>query len=89
MNKEAPIGIFDSGVGGLTVARKIFEILPGEDIVYFGDVGRTPYGPRSKEIIIQFTTQDVAFLAERDVKFIVCACNSMKSRKITTSRWSV
>ena len=76
MNKEAPIGIFDSGVGGLTVARKIFEILPSENIVYFGDVGRTPYGPRSKEIIIQFTTQDVAFLAERDVKFIVCACNS-------------
>ncbi len=76
MNKEAPIGIFDSGVGGLTVARKIFEILPGENIVYFGDVGRTPYGPRSKEIIIQFTTQDVAFLVEREVKFIVCACNS-------------
>ena len=76
MSKEAPIGIFDSGVGGLTVARKIFEILPSEDIVYFGDVGRTPYGPRSKEIIIQFTAQDVAFLVERDVKFIVCACNS-------------
>ena len=76
MNKEAPIGIFDSGVGGLTVARKIFEILPSEDIVYFGDVGRTPYGGRSKEIIIQFTAQDVAFLVEREVKFIVCACNT-------------
>jgi glutamate racemase len=73
---ERSIGIFDSGVGGLTVAREIFELLPGEDIVYFGDVGRTPYGPRSKEIIIQFTAQDVAFLMEHNVKFVVCGCNS-------------
>ena len=71
-----PIGIFDSGVGGLTVARELFEILPGEDVVYFGDEGRTPYGPRSKEIIIQFTAQDVAFLMEHNVKLVVCACNS-------------
>jgi glutamate racemase len=73
---DRPIGIFDSGVGGLTVAREIFELLPGEDVVYFGDVGRTPYGPRSKEIIIQFTAQDVAFLMEQNVKYVVCACNS-------------
>jgi glutamate racemase len=73
---DRPIGIFDSGVGGLTVAREIFALLPGEDVVYFGDVGRTPYGPRSKEIIIQFTAQDVAFLMENRVKFIVCACNT-------------
>lgn len=74
MNK--PIGIFDSGVGGLTVAREVFEMLPGEDVVYFGDEGRTPYGPRSKEIITQFTAQDVAFLMEHQVKFVICACNS-------------
>ncbi len=73
---DKPIGIFDSGVGGLTVAREIFELLPGEDVVYFGDEGRTPYGPRSKEIITQFTAQDVAFLMEHQVKFVVCACNS-------------
>jgi len=74
-----PIGIFDSGVGGLTVARELFDLLPGEDVIYFGDVGRTPYGPRSKEIIIQFTAQDVAFLMENRVKYIVCACNTASS----------
>lgn len=76
---DAPIGIFDSGVGGLTVAREVFKLLPHEDVVYFGDVGRTPYGPRSKEIIIQFTVQDIAFLMEQKVKYIVCACNTASS----------
>ncbi len=78
-NIEAPIGIFDSGVGGLTVAREVFTTLPAENIVYFGDVGRYPYGGRSKEIITQFTRQDIAFLLEHDVKFIICACNSASS----------
>ncbi|MBD3403964.1 glutamate racemase [candidate division GN15 bacterium] len=76
---DAPIGIFDSGVGGLTVAREVFKMLPNEDVVYFGDVGRTPYGPRSKDIITKFTVQDVAFLLEQKVKFIVCACNTASS----------
>jgi glutamate racemase len=74
-----PVGIFDSGVGGLTVARELFKLLPFEHVVYFGDVGRTPYGPRSKEIITEFTRQDIAFLTEQNVKFIVCACNSASS----------
>lgn len=73
---DRPIGIFDSGVGGLTVAREVFNILPGEDVVYFGDVARTPYGGRSNDIIIKFTAQDVAFLVEQNVKFIICACNT-------------
>jgi glutamate racemase len=76
---DAPIGIFDSGVGGLTVAREIFKLLPTEDVVYFGDVGRYPYGGRSKEIITQFTRQDIAFLLEHKVKFVICACNSAAS----------
>jgi glutamate racemase len=76
---NAPIGIFDSGVGGLTVARELFKLLPGEDVVYFGDVGRTPYGPRSQEIIKKFTAQDITFLLEHNVKFIICACNSASS----------
>ncbi|MFH1688150.1 MAG: glutamate racemase [bacterium] len=76
VKSSAPIGIFDSGVGGLTVAREIFKILPHEDVIYFGDQGRTPYGGRSKEIITQFTRQDVAFLIEHKVKYIICACNS-------------
>lgn len=78
-DKSSPIGVFDSGVGGLTVARELFKLLPTEDIVYFGDVGRTPYGPRSKEVIINFTRQDVSFLIEQKVKFIICACNSASS----------
>lgn len=76
---RAAIGIFDSGVGGLTVAREIFKILPHENVVYFGDVGRYPYGGRSKEIITQFTRQDIAFLLEHKVKYIICACNSASS----------
>jgi glutamate racemase len=76
MSNEGPIGIFDSGVGGLTVAREIFKSLPGEDVVYFGDVGRYPYGGRSEEIITRFTHQDVLFLLEHNVKFIICACNT-------------
>ncbi len=79
MTQNGPIGIFDSGVGGLTVAREIFKNLPGENVVYFGDVGRTPYGGRSKEIIFEFTRQDIAFLLERKVKFIICACNTASS----------
>ncbi|KAA3636716.1 MAG: glutamate racemase [Calditrichaeota bacterium] len=76
---SAPIGIFDSGVGGLTVLKEVLKLLPFENIVYFGDVGRTPYGGRSKEIITQFTTQDVKFLQEQHVKYIICACNSASS----------
>lgn len=76
MSSDSPIGIFDSGVGGLTVAREVFNLLPQEQVVYFGDVGRYPYGGRSNEIITKFARQDVAFLLEHDVKLIICACNS-------------
>jgi glutamate racemase len=79
MTHHAPIGIFDSGVGGLTVAREVFKLLPQEDVVYFGDVGRYPYGGRSKEIIAKFTVQDITFLLEHKVKFIICACNTASS----------
>ena len=84
MMQKKPIGIFDSGVGGLTVVAEVFRQLPLEDVVYFGDVGRTPYGPRSKDIILQFTRQDVAFLREQDVKFIVAACNTAASVALAT-----
>jgi len=79
MADNRPIGIFDSGVGGLTVAKEVFRLLPQEHVVYFGDVGRTPYGGRSKEIITHFTRQDLTFLMEQDVKFIICACNTVSS----------
>ena len=74
--RQRPIGVFDSGVGGLTVVSEITRLLPGEHLVYFGDVGRTPYGGRSKETIIDFVRQDINFLLEHKVKFIVAACNS-------------
>ena len=70
------IGIFDSGVGGLTVASEIFKILPDEDVIYFGDTARCPYGPRSQKIIQEFSLQNVNFLLSQKVKFIVIACNT-------------
>jgi len=75
-HQNKAIGIFDSGIGGLTVAAAIFNALPCEDIIYFGDTGRTPYGPRSPEIVKRFSRQDVNFLIEKNVKFIVVACNT-------------
>jgi len=71
-----PIGIFDSGIGGLTVAKKIFELLPDENVIYFGDTARYPYGPRSKQIVKGFSFQNVNFLLRQRVKFIVTACNT-------------
>ena len=74
-----PIGVFDSGLGGLTVVRELIERLPHENIVYFGDTGRVPYGSRSPEIIKRYTTQDCAFLLEQDVKYIIAACGTVSS----------
>ncbi|MFK5234283.1 glutamate racemase, partial [Lactococcus lactis] len=71
-----PIGLLDSGVGGLTVARELLRQLPNEEIVYIGDTRRAPYGPRSREQIIAFTWDMVNFLLSKDVKMIVMACNT-------------
>jgi glutamate racemase len=71
-----PIGVFDSGVGGLTVAKKIFQLLPHEKVIYFGDTGRYPYGPRSQQIVRRLSSQNVNFLLGQRVKFIVVACNT-------------
>ncbi len=79
MADNRPIGIFDSGVGGLTVTREVIKLLPHENVVYFGDVGRTPYGVRSREIITHFTRQDLTFLMEQNVKFVICACNTVSA----------
>lgn len=68
-----PIGVFDSGVGGLSVVRRLEELLPGEDLIYFGDVGRLPYGTRSREVIYRYASEDLRFLADRGVKLIVAA----------------
>ena len=68
---NAPVGVFDSGVGGLTVAREITRQLPNESIVYFGDTARVPYGSKSKDTIIKYARQIVRFLKTNDVKAIV------------------
>jgi len=75
MNNKA-IGIFDSGVGGLTVALEVLKQLPDEEIIYFGDNGRNPYGVRSKAEITHFSEQIIRFLLEKDVKAVVIACNT-------------
>ena len=71
-----PIGVFDSGVGGLTVAREIMRQLPNERIVYFGDTARVPYGSKSKDTVTKYSRQIVRFLQTQDVKAIVAACNT-------------
>lgn len=71
-----PIGIFDSGVGGLTVVKEVIEKLPREEIIYFGDTARVPYGSKSKETITKFSTQIVNFLLSKNVKAIIVACNT-------------
>ncbi len=71
-----PIGVFDSGVGGLTVASEIMKQLPNERIIYFGDTARVPYGNKSKKTIIKYSKQIVNFLLEKNVKAIVIACNT-------------
>jgi glutamate racemase len=73
------IGIFDSGVGGLTVARAIMQQIPGYDIAYFGDTARTPYGTKSAETVIGYTVRNIEFLLSRGAKLIVIACNTASS----------
>lgn len=76
MDKNAPIGVFDSGVGGLTVVREIMRQIPNEKIIYFGDTARLPYGSKSKETVTRFSKQIVRFLNTFQVKTIVVACNT-------------
>lgn len=76
IDRNAPVGVFDSGVGGLTVAREIMRNLPSEKIVYFGDTARVPYGSKSKETVIRYSRQIIRFLLEQQVKAIVVACNT-------------
>ncbi len=78
MPDDRPIGVFDSGVGGLTVARAIMDLLPHEPQIYVGDTARSPYGPRSVEEIRRFGMQIAGYLVSRDVKMLVVACNSVE-----------
>ncbi|MEM1082978.1 MAG: glutamate racemase [Verrucomicrobiota bacterium] len=84
--RSAPLGFFDSGVGGLTVVRAAQEILPHEDIVYLGDTARVPYGSKSPETIREFARQDVEFLQSHGVKAVVIACNTATAHALPTLR---
>ncbi len=76
VDREAPIGVFDSGIGGLTVAREIMRQIPNERIVYFGDTARVPYGSKSRDTIVKYSRQIIRFLMTQKVKAIVIACNT-------------
>ena len=73
------IGVFDSGLGGLTTVRELRKLLPDERIVYFGDTGRVPYGNRSRETIRKYAMQDIRFLKRHEVKLVIAACGTVSS----------
>ena len=85
MNK-GKIGVFDSGVGGLTVVRALNKLLPGESVVYFGDTARVPYGSKSPETVIRFSIEDAEFLIGKGVKLLVVACNTASSVSLPALR---
>jgi glutamate racemase len=79
MNNSRPIGVFDSGIGGLTVVRALMRHLPHENLVYFGDTARVPYGPKSAQVVREYALQDTDELLKHDVKFIIIACNTVSA----------
>lgn len=79
---QRPIGVFDSGLGGLTAVREIRSILPSENIIYFGDTSRVPYGGRSAEILLRYARQDVRFLRTFDVKALLVACGTVSTNAL-------
>lgn len=83
---QRPIGVFDSGLGGLTALRELTALLPREEFIYFGDTGRVPYGSRSPETIIRYARQDVAFLRRFDPKAIVIACGTVSTTALDVLR---
>ena len=79
MKNERPIGVFDSGIGGLTVVRALMNHLPHENLIYFGDTARVPYGPKSAQVVREYAVQDTEVLLQHDVKMIVVACNTVSA----------
>jgi len=79
-----PIGVFDSGLGGLTAVRSLRQILPEENLIYFGDTARVPYGGRSKETLLKYARQDVRFLRSHDIKAILVACGTVSTTSLET-----
>jgi glutamate racemase len=86
VNRSAPIGVFDSGIGGLTVVRELMRQLPNESIIYFGDTARVPYGPKSPDTVIRYSREIVDFLRGQGVKAVVVACNTATAHALSTLR---
>ncbi|MCI0473085.1 MAG: glutamate racemase, partial [Ignavibacteria bacterium] len=84
-----PIGIFDSGLGGLTVLKAVHKLLPYENLIYLGDTARVPYGNKSKETVEKYSLEISRFLAEQEVKMIIIACNSASSLGIEAVRQEI
>ena len=82
--RNKPIGIFDSGLGGLTVVKSIRRYLPDEDVIYFGDTARVPYGNKSRDTIIRFAHEIMTFMMENEVKMVVVACNTASSLSLSS-----
>lgn len=83
---DAPLGVFDSGIGGLTVARALFERLPGESVIYYGDTARVPYGPKSPDTVRRYSAEILAYLLERGVKAVIVACNTSTAHALEDLR---
>jgi glutamate racemase len=79
MNRTNPIGFFDSGIGGLTVVKSVSQLMPNENIVYFGDTARVPYGSKSNETVIEYSIQAANFLLRKNIKLLIVACNTASS----------
>lgn len=79
MNRTNPIGFFDSGIGGLTVVKAVTQLMPNENIVYFGDTARVPYGSKSNETVIEYSIQAANFLLRKNIKLLIVACNTASS----------
>ena len=84
MNKLGPIGVFDSGYGGLTVLQEILKVLPGYDYIYLGDNARAPYGNRSFEVVHEFTLEAVNYLKEKGCRLVILACNTSSAKALRT-----
>src|SRR5436309_15964559 len=89
MNKDSAIGVFDSGIGGLTVLQKIIELLPKENTIYLGDTARAPYGTKSVETVLRYSFENSEFLVEKGVKLLVVACNTSTAIALARLRSSV
>ncbi len=87
-NSDSPIGVFDSGIGGLTVLKEIRRLLPGESTIYLGDTARVPYGIRSPETVIKYSFENTQFLVEKGIKMLVIACNTASSVGLDNIRQS-